>query len=157
LDLPANSGRYAGLTGTTVLGSLVAPSGPGPGEVSIQDGDPESGIGWDGVGMNVTTDPANRPVVDGVILLRFVLSLPSSSYDLFSDAALNNIVGLELADLNGYPRDFEVQLFNPTYFSQYMGRGRIDALSISTVPLPAAAWLLGSALGVLGWMRRRVC
>jgi len=28
--------------------------------------------------------------------------------------------------------------------------------SISVVPLPAAIWLLGSALGLLGWMKRRI-
>lgn len=29
----------------------------------------------------------------------------------------------------------------------------IDTLATSTVPVPAAAWLFGSALGLLGWMR----
>jgi hypothetical protein len=28
-------------------------------------------------------------------------------------------------------------------------------LSISEVPVPAAVWLFGSGLGLLGWMRRR--
>jgi hypothetical protein len=30
------------------------------------------------------------------------------------------------------------------------------ALNLTPVPVPAAAWLLGSAIGVLGWIRRRV-
>jgi hypothetical protein len=30
-----------------------------------------------------------------------------------------------------------------------------DWISTSPVPVPAAAWLFGSALGLLGWMRRR--
>jgi len=29
------------------------------------------------------------------------------------------------------------------------------SVSFSAVPIPAAAWLFGSALGILGWMRRR--
>jgi len=29
-------------------------------------------------------------------------------------------------------------------------------LTVATVPVPAAVWLFGSALGLLGWMRRRV-
>lgn len=31
-----------------------------------------------------------------------------------------------------------------------------DNVSIEVVPVPAAVWLFGSALGVLGWLRRRV-
>ena len=32
---------------------------------------------------------------------------------------------------------------------------QIDALVVSTVPAPSAVWLFGSALGLLGWMRRK--
>jgi hypothetical protein len=39
------------------------------------------------------------------------------------------------------------------------GSGAIDNVKYSTkispVPLPASAWLFGSAIGFLGWMRRR--
>ncbi len=28
--------------------------------------------------------------------------------------------------------------------------------NISPIPIPAAVWLLGSALGVMGWLRRKV-
>lgn len=31
----------------------------------------------------------------------------------------------------------------------------IDDMTVSTVPVPAAAWLFGSALGLLGWIRRK--
>jgi hypothetical protein len=31
----------------------------------------------------------------------------------------------------------------------------IDNLSVTLVPIPAAVWLFGSALGLLGWIRRR--
>jgi len=37
----------------------------------------------------------------------------------------------------------------------YVGSGD-DLAFASAVPIPAAAWLFGSALGLLGWMRRRV-
>lgn len=33
--------------------------------------------------------------------------------------------------------------------------GRITLISTAVVPVPASIWLLGSALGLLGWLRRR--
>jgi len=35
------------------------------------------------------------------------------------------------------------------------GSGAIDNLTYQVIPIPAAAWLFGSALGLLGWMRFR--
>jgi len=35
------------------------------------------------------------------------------------------------------------------------GSGAIDNLTYQVVPVPAAAWLFGSAIGLLGWVRRR--
>jgi len=31
----------------------------------------------------------------------------------------------------------------------------VRAGDVSAVPVPAAVWLFGSALGLLGWMRRK--
>ena len=35
------------------------------------------------------------------------------------------------------------------------GSGAIDNITYQVVPVPAAAWLFGSAIGLLGWMRLR--
>jgi hypothetical protein len=35
------------------------------------------------------------------------------------------------------------------------GATAVSALTTSAVPVPAAVWLFGSALGLLGWIRRR--
>jgi hypothetical protein len=34
------------------------------------------------------------------------------------------------------------------------GKFAASGFSITTVPVPAAAWLFGSALALLGWIRR---
>jgi hypothetical protein len=35
------------------------------------------------------------------------------------------------------------------------GKFKDSGIAITTVPIPAAAWLFGSALGLLGWVRSR--
>jgi hypothetical protein len=40
-------------------------------------------------------------------------------------------------------------------FSAYGCCALVDNIVVSNVPVPAAVWLFGSALGGLGWMRRR--
>lgn len=40
--------------------------------------------------------------------------------------------------------------------SQSPGIGGGEAMVFTVVPVPAAVWLFGSALGLLGWARRRV-
>jgi hypothetical protein len=34
--------------------------------------------------------------------------------------------------------------------------GSEDDFDISPIPIPSAVWLFGSALGLMGWMRRKV-
>ena len=42
-------------------------------------------------------------------------------------------------------------------FSGDFGRNFMSmGIAVTTVPVPAAAWLFGSALGVLVWARRKV-
>ena len=36
-----------------------------------------------------------------------------------------------------------------------IGDGAGETMTFQVVPVPAAAWLFGSALGLLGWVRRR--
>jgi hypothetical protein len=53
-------------------------------------------------------------------------------------------------DQSGLHINRQVQLagFLPNTFQQY-------TLNYSVVPVPGAVWLFGSAIGVLGWARRR--
>jgi hypothetical protein len=43
--------------------------------------------------------------------------------------------------------------FTPQYHSVF--GNAIDNISVNVVPIPAAVWLFGSGLGLLGWFRRR--
>jgi hypothetical protein len=56
----------------------------------------------------------------------------------------NNISAQVASSLPGAP---------PTLNTAYQGQFQ---LQIAPIPIPAAAWLFGSALGLLGWARRRV-
>jgi hypothetical protein len=40
--------------------------------------------------------------------------------------------------------------------SDFYGYMAIDNIVVSVVPIPAAVWLFGSGLGLLGWMRQKV-
>jgi hypothetical protein len=40
-------------------------------------------------------------------------------------------------------------------FDETAGEGSTYRLTLQVVPVPAAVWLFGSALGMLGWIRRR--
>jgi hypothetical protein len=45
--------------------------------------------------------------------------------------------------------------FDISYFEVYGYVPVVDDLTFSVVPIPAAVWLFGSGLGLLGWMRRK--
>jgi hypothetical protein len=44
---------------------------------------------------------------------------------------------------------------NYSGYSYYQLDGQVVSVSAGVVPIPAAVWLFGSALGLLGWMRRK--
>lgn len=50
-----------------------------------------------------------------------------------------------------------VEFFTDGPREMYIGEGvaDIDDINVAAVPVPAGAWLFGSALGALGWVRRR--
>ena len=41
---------------------------------------------------------------------------------------------------------------SPVFDTDYW---KLDNISVNIVPIPAAVWLFGSALGLLGWARQR--
>ena len=74
------------------------------------------------------------------------LFLGNGSYDLFLGfTPLTNAGGT--SSITG----FGEQVFGGAPLRPITG----GSLTASVVPIPAAAWLFGSALGVLGWIRRK--
>ena len=64
-------------------------------------------------------------------------------------AALTNAGGVVAVATSSYE-----QMVDVPYYEKYIRRDIVSG-SVSAVPLPAAVWLFGAALGSLGWVRRR--
>jgi hypothetical protein len=107
------------------------------------------------VGDFTITEAADRPegtsgfVVAsnfGIEAILFDLADPIiEAFDNSLVIAANLLVSPELADALGAPEAAGVDA----------GMALVDATS-TIVPVPAAAWMFGSALGLLAWVRRRV-
>jgi hypothetical protein len=60
---------------------------------------------------------------------------------------------LSIADTESYDfgGDWSIRTQSPGLQDLYV----VQNLTVTAVPIPAAAWLFGSALGLLGWLKRR--
>lgn len=98
--------------------------------------------------------------------------LPCTDAEIFNVTGLDTVgattewsggTSVDLSDTAGWVEDTEVivQIQN-NLSATTLNNGEAawiekkqGAIGISVVPVPAAVWLFGSALGALGWMRRR--
>ena len=70
-----------------------------------------------------------------------------------------SIAGVVGDDVNSYAIGYTPE--SEAYFASHIAgyddgvSGNTSGKFASAVPVPAAVWLFGSALGMLGWMRRR--
>ena len=111
------------------------------------DGDAGTDFNWtsrfgpDGINPNFlqgTDWDVNLQPSNGILFSLDLSSLPRSDgpYDLIPDLDVARFLDVRVSD------DTEVDFITLTV--------------TSVVPVPAPAWLFGSALGLLGWMRRKI-
>jgi hypothetical protein len=109
---------------------------------SYWDFDPESGSDtgintWGSVGFDIFN---NDPAVGNFRIA--TINLTTKSPPLGSLPAVGST---SMLDITGSQFFSDTEQLSPT----------IGTASISVVPVPAAVWLFGSALGLMGWLRRK--
>ncbi len=158
-DPSSNVGRYLGLTGTFTLGEQTySIDSYGYRYVEVANNySPSFGEG-DLIRIVVSTSDftsLDTPVYNGVRIhnLKLYLFPADRSTNIFDSDVLSNSIGANLA---AFPQSrWNMQLGDLVYINSDTV-GPVTALSSSSVvPIPAAAWLFGSALGLVGVARRR--
>jgi len=74
-----------------------------------------------------------------------------SAYDGLGFDGFSGVDGLTVGDLVFIGNGIALGGTGPT-----LGGGELMTFQVVAIPVPAAVWLFGSALGLLGWARRRV-
>ena len=113
---------------------------------------PLDGLSFGGVDPDAAYAGALQ--VDGNPVFGYEAFLTDTSQAAFDDALLDNVQtatfgDFDLAELQIY---FSEAAVGDPATTVYID---LDTYSVTSVPVPAAVWLLGSALGLLGWMKRR--
>ena len=137
--------------------ALVNPDGTlafaGPLRISFDDDTQFIELTVDGL---MSPSEFNPPVVDGVVptgnwygALSYVTSSSGGVSTDFTIAENNG----QMFFIDNEDNSFQISLnLGGDYPISLIVFGPVTA---SAVPVPAAAWLFGSAIGLLGWMRRR--
>jgi hypothetical protein len=141
-------------------------------------GEPIYGVPLQGDGGNVFNYCADAFCHGDVPPLFTLSTVNDNPFDLFSvDFAANNVGQLQVTGYYigggsisetifadgtswqtqafgaGWSNLDRVEFLTPLFVGS--GTAALDNIVVSTVPVPAAVWLFGSALAGLGWMRRR--
>jgi len=152
-------GEYDGLTGQFSIGSDIYSAGQfGLNSVLLIDNTSSRDV------LQLTlraTGAGEGPTSNGSdSFIRYIsLTLRSdSSGALFNSDAANEVIGTALSD---FDQNYLQSRFNMQFENSgggYLGEvnGPVSAYSASVVPVPATAWLFGSALGLLVQMRRKL-
>ena len=112
-------------------------------------------------GQNFGTSQGNLVIGDDGIGLNNVLIVANDGSQSQIDISNTIVNGVALWDLSG--GDSNLSVDNMTGCTQLVGSDvdiqnvRLSrcGFDVSVIPVPGAAWLFGSALGLLGWVRAR--
>jgi hypothetical protein len=147
----ANIGNYA-LTGFTVtLGGNEFVASPVTNSY-VRISNNAGGSYDDFYDVNSSLDPLLGPQINGATLRNAGVDLIDYEAGQFnSDDLILNPDPLSQFERKRFTLDFNLNPGNASIV------GVIDSWTVvqATVPIPAAVWLFGSALGILGWMRRK--
>ena len=114
--------------------------------------------GWNQIWVYNDSDFLSVGASDDGYLLEVGLSSPGLSlfrirlHDLSATAFSGESLPLTAPDLASFPdlNNWELDLDNLV-----AAGGKFTSFTLAPVPIPPAVWLFGSALGVMGWMRRK--
>lgn len=113
-------------------------------------------------GVANTADADQAPAIGQVSIFQHAdaIFFDAPNFSTFEDVtdsctgSLCNLVGGLTLDADRYRIDGDLNGTSFTLRSQ-TSNNSVYTVNFSIVPVPAAVWLFGSALGLLGWMRRR--
>jgi len=110
--------------------------------------------GWSAESESPGTIYQNDEFYDGVIWLLTLGMAPdfTDNLDFIAQPPALNSAIFAILEVQEYREGLEVYTAYSTITSDGFGTGEVE---LAPVPVPAAAWLFGSALGLLGWARRR--
>ena len=95
-------------------------------------------------------------------LVGLVAPSAGSSFLLTGQKSDGSTVESWITGINTVSTDYETILLSSQFenlvsitFSDSSAAVQLDNITVNAVPIPAAVWLFGSGLGLLGWMKRK--
>lgn len=148
-NVASNAGTYPGLSGTLTVGSdAFSVNGYAFRQARVNNDSDQIQLAFLASGFT----SGGTPTIGGIRLQNVFFTLFASSNTAISNDLLASSVGLNLAQ---WPtREVVIQFATNT---GYVGEalGPMNTFTSAVIPIPAAAWLFGGALGLLAALRQK--